>query len=70
MSTKNLKDLVVVNGEPYHRDSGGVLSQALSSIEVKTELHQISDLSCGENDISFCRCRGNDFIGVKGAIQM
>lgn len=55
MDTKDLKEFILINGELYHRGTGGVLIRALSQTEAKDELHQIHDLLCGENEIILYR---------------
>lgn len=41
--------------ELYYRDGSSAMDRALSAAEAKEELQCVYEISCGDNDVSFCR---------------
>lgn len=60
---EELENFLIVNGQLYHGDSGGVLVRALSLTKEKDKLYRIHEPLCANDVISlYQRFRGNDFI--------
>lgn len=55
MTTRELKEFTLANGEPYFRGSGGIITRAMFEGEAKEELKRVHDLSCGDNNIFLSR---------------
>lgn len=55
-----------MNDKLYHKDSGGVLAQAISFVEAKEEVDRLDKLSSEKMTSTFIEvCRGKAIIGLK-----